>query len=107
MRVPTDRVQDRAALMSRRKSLTWTSALGLLGVTLARGEAAVAAISNTCTHPGYVEATTEVGCFDCPCHGFKASLWPSSGRGTSRLAGRRRGDQLVRRVMHRNRMGDR
>ncbi len=115
MSVPTEQVQDRAALMSRRKALTWTSALGLLGatavaalsdllffkprvtygepsrfkagkpdalplgtrlplsrqrVTLVRGEAGIAAISNTCTHLGCVIATTEIG-FDCPCHGSR------------------------------------
>src|SRR5512140_806147 len=115
MSVPTEQVQDRAALMSRRKALTWTSVIGLVGanavawfsnllffrprvtygepsrfkagkpdalplgtrlplsrqrVTLIRGEAGIAAISNTCTHLGCVVATTEIG-FDCPCHGSR------------------------------------
>jgi cytochrome b6-f complex iron-sulfur subunit len=44
--------------------------LGAQRVTLVRGEAGVAAISNTCTHLGCVVSTTEIG-FDCPCHGSR------------------------------------
>jgi cytochrome b6-f complex iron-sulfur subunit len=111
----TDKVGDKGATVTRRRAMTITSVIGLLGaggvaslsnllffrprvtygepsrfrigkpeslplgtrlplarqrVTIVRGEAGVAAISNTCTHLGCVIATTEVG-FDCPCHGSR------------------------------------